>query len=141
MWPAQLRRLGSPGRAAVEGHGAPSGWRTRAPGGAAPHNPPSGRERADTRYLDPDDRAAIEEAAELVEETRVDDRVIASLSAERVRAAVASLPDEQRVVLSLAYWSGLSQTEIAARTDTPLGTVKGRAQRALQQLRTLLQDE
>ena len=82
--------------------------------------------------------AAIDEAAELVEEQRVDDRVIASLRAERVRAAVASLPGEQRVVLSLAFWSGLSQSEIAERTRTPLGTVKSRVRLGMAKLRERL---
>ena len=85
--------------------------------------------------------AAIDEAAELVEETRVDDRVIAGLRAERVREAVAALPDEQRTVLSLAFWSGLSQTEIAERTGTPLGTVKSRVRLGMNRLRDRLQQE
>jgi len=85
--------------------------------------------------------AAIDEAMQFVEDTRVEDRVIASLSAERVRAAVATLPDEQRVVLSLAFWSGLSQSEIAARTGTPLGTVKSRVRLGLSKLRDRLQLE
>jgi len=85
--------------------------------------------------------AAIDEAAELVEEIRVDDRVIASLRAERVRDAVASLPAEQRTVLSLAFWSGLSQTEIAERTGTPLGTVKSRVRLGMIKLRDRLQLE
>ena len=85
--------------------------------------------------------AAIDEAAELVDEIRVDDRVIANLRAERVRDAVASLPPEQRTVLSLAFWSGLSQTEIAERTGTPLGTVKSRVRLGMIKLRDRLQPE
>lgn len=85
--------------------------------------------------------AAIDEAAELVEEQRVDDRVIAGLRAERVRAAVDSLPEEQRVVLSLAYWSGLSQAEIAERTGAPLGTVKSRVRLGMIRLRESLRIE
>jgi RNA polymerase sigma-70 factor (ECF subfamily) len=88
-----------------------------------------------------DREAAIDEAAELVEEIRVDDRVIANLRAERVRAAVASLPAEQRVVLSLAFWSGLSQSEIATRTSTPLGTVKSRVRLGMSKLRDQLRPE
>ena len=88
-----------------------------------------------------DREAAIDEAAELVEEIRVDDRVIASLRAERVRAAVASLPAEQRVVLTLAFWSGLSQSEIATRTSTPLGTVKSRVRLGMAKLRDQLRPE
>ena len=82
--------------------------------------------------------AAIDEAAELVEEIRVDERVIARLRAERVREAVAALPEEQRIVLSLAFWSGLSQTEIAERTATPLGTVKSRVRLGMAKLRDRL---
>lgn len=85
--------------------------------------------------------AAIDEAVEFVEDTRVEDRVIASLSAERVRAAVALLPDEQRIVLGLAFWAGLSQSEIAARTGTPLGTVKSRVRLGMSKLRDRLQLE
>src|SRR5437764_9175 len=85
--------------------------------------------------------AAIDEAAELVEETHVDDRVMANLRAERVRAAIAALPDEQRVVLSLAFWSGLSQREIAERTGTPLGTVKSRVRLGMAKLREGLRIE
>ena len=88
-----------------------------------------------------DREAIIDEAAELVEEIRVDDRVIASLRAERVRAAVASLPAEQRIVLSLAFWSGLSQSEIATRTRTPLGTVKSRVRLGMSKLRDQLRPE
>ena len=71
----------------------------------------------------------------------MDDRVIASLRAERVREAVAALPAEQRTVLSLAFWSGLSQTEIAERTGTPLGTVKSRVRLGMIKLRDRLQVE
>lgn len=82
--------------------------------------------------------AAIDEAVALVEEVAVEDRVITTLRAERVRAAVAMLPPEQREVLSLAFWSGLSQTEIAARTSVPLGTVKSRVRLGMAKLRERL---
>jgi RNA polymerase sigma-70 factor (ECF subfamily) len=58
-----------------------------------------------------------------------------------VRAAVASLPREQREVLSLAFWSGLSQTEIASRTGAPLGTVKSRVRLGMARLREWLGDD
>jgi RNA polymerase sigma-70 factor (ECF subfamily) len=80
----------------------------------------------------------IDESLALVEELPLEDRVIASLRAERVRAAVASLPVEQREVLSLAFWSGLSQTEIARRTGAPLGTVKSRVRLGMARLRERL---
>ena len=52
-----------------------------------------------------------------------------------VRAALATLPETQRVALELAYYSGLSHRDIAQRSATPLGTVKTRVRRALQTLR------
>ena len=58
----------------------------------------------------------------------------------RVREAVALLPAEQREALELAYFEGLSQTEIAERTKLPLGTVKTRMRLALQKLRDRLGD-
>ena len=81
---------------------------------------------------------AIDESLALVDELPLEDRVIASLRAQRIRAAVASLPVEQRVVLSLAFWSGLSQTEIARRTGAPLGTVKSRVRLGMARLRERL---
>ena len=82
--------------------------------------------------------AAIDDAVALVEEVALEDRVLTTLRAERVRAAVATLPPEQREVLSLAFWSGLSQTEIAARTSVPLGTVKTRVRLGMAKLRERL---
>ena len=48
---------------------------------------------------------------------------------------------EQRDVLSLAFWGGYSQSEIAARTNTPLGTVKSRVRLGMTKLRERLVDE
>ena len=45
---------------------------------------------------------------------------------------------DQRRVLEMAYFDGLTQTEIAARTGDPLGTVKGRTRNALRRLRDRL---
>jgi RNA polymerase sigma-70 factor, ECF subfamily len=52
-----------------------------------------------------------------------------------VRAALDELPAEQREVLELGYFRGMSQTEIADRTGQPLGTVKTRMRLAMQKLR------
>ena len=54
---------------------------------------------------------------------------------ESVRAALSELPPEQREVLELGYFKGMSQTEIADATGQPLGTVKTRMRLAMQKLR------
>jgi RNA polymerase sigma-70 factor (ECF subfamily) len=54
---------------------------------------------------------------------------------EHMRAALRELPAEQREVLELGYFNGLSQTEIADATGQPLGTVKTRMRLAMQKLR------
>jgi len=54
---------------------------------------------------------------------------------KHVAAAMMELPAEQREVLELGYFSGLSQTEIADRTGHPLGTVKTRMRLGMQKLR------
>jgi RNA polymerase sigma-70 factor, ECF subfamily len=58
--------------------------------------------------------------------------------AEEVRAAVAGLPEAQRVALSLAFFQGMTHTEIAARLALPLGTVKSRIRDAMRSLREAL---
>lgn len=59
----------------------------------------------------------------------------------RIRGELARLPAEQRQVVELAYYGGLTQSEIAAATGTPLGTVKTRTLLALRKLRAALRDE
>jgi RNA polymerase sigma-70 factor (ECF subfamily) len=60
---------------------------------------------------------------------------------ERVRAAIAQLPEEQQQVLALAYFQGLTQSQIAETLDLPLGTVKTRIRLGMQKLRDLLQED
>ncbi|MDY7094349.1 MAG: sigma-70 family RNA polymerase sigma factor [Acidobacteriota bacterium] len=60
---------------------------------------------------------------------------------ERLSTALADLPEEQRQVLELAFYSGLSQSEIAAAIDIPLGTVKTRTLLAMRKLRKALEGE
>jgi RNA polymerase sigma-70 factor (ECF subfamily) len=56
-------------------------------------------------------------------------------TAGQVRAALASLGPDQRQVLELAYFAGLTQSEIASRLGAPLGTVKSWTRQALTRLR------
>ncbi len=58
--------------------------------------------------------------------------------ASAVRTAVASLPADQRTALELAYFSGLTQQQIAEKLSEPLGTIKARIRRALLKLRDVL---
>jgi RNA polymerase sigma-70 factor (ECF subfamily) len=58
--------------------------------------------------------------------------------AKRVAAALATLSPPQREAIELAYYEGLSQSEIAARLDQPLGTVKTRVRLAMEKLREAL---
>jgi RNA polymerase sigma-70 factor, ECF subfamily len=60
---------------------------------------------------------------------------------ERIQAALRELPSEQRQVLELSYFEGLSQSEIAARLREPLGTVKSRSRAALDKLGRVLSPE
>ena len=67
--------------------------------------------------------------------------VLAHERRERVRDELKKLPPEQRQVLELAFYGGMTQSEIAESTETPLGTVKTRTLLAMKKLRKALDDE
>lgn len=90
-------------------------------------------------------RAFGEPTAEPVDEPSKDqgppERAESSWTAWRVHRALAELPDNERQLVELAYWGGLSQSEIAEFLGIPLGTVKTRTRSALGRLADLLEGE
>ena len=146
MFALALRRLGDPGRAedAVQETFA-SVWRA-----AGSYRPDRG---AAASWLYAVARNAIvdrmrargDAPAELPEtpspEDGPDERAEAGWLAWRVHRAVLELPDPERAVLELAYWKGMSQSEVANALEIPLGTVKTRTRSGLGRLAELLAED
>jgi len=63
---------------------------------------------------------------------------VSNVTAESARAALSSLPPEQKEVIELAYFGGLSHTEIATQVAAPVGTVNGRIRLGLDRLRVAM---
>jgi RNA polymerase sigma-70 factor, ECF subfamily len=100
-----------------------------------------GRSRAIDRLrtLASRERVAVAGAREVVEQ--ISDAAADAFKSEQrglVNSALAQLPDEQKRPLMLAYFDGLTQSEIATRLGAPLGTVKTRMRTGLMRLRELL---
>ncbi len=82
--------------------------------------------------LPPSPSPAVHDLEELME---------LSLQRQRVRAAVAQLPEDQQQALAMAYFKGYTHHEIAAALNEPLGTVKTRIRLAMKKLRQILWDD
>jgi RNA polymerase sigma-70 factor, ECF subfamily len=140
-----LRRLGDRGRAedAVQETFA-SVW--RAAGSYKPERGPgapwlyavarnaivdNGRTRREPPVEGVEEKASDETPAERAESGWV---------AWRVHRALAELPENERVVIELAYWGGRSQSEVAETLGIPLGTVKTRTRTGLMRLAEMLED-
>jgi RNA polymerase sigma-70 factor (ECF subfamily) len=99
------------------------------------------RSRALDRLRSAASRARLGEEAAQMPRDEVGDAELDAVKSEArtiVRSALAELPEEQRRTLFLAYFEGLTQTEIAARLGDPLGTVKTRMRSGMMKLRELL---
>ncbi len=141
-----LRRLGDPGRAedalqeafAAIWRSAASYDRTRGQGGAWLYT------IARNAIIDSARRrpeAPVEAHDEASNEPGPLDRAERSWVSWRVHSAIEQLPDNERVVIELAYWRGLSQSEISESLGVPLGTVKTRTRNGLGRLAGLLEEE
>jgi len=141
-----LRRLGDPGRAedalqdafAAIWRSAASFDRVRGQGGAWLYT------IARNAIIDAARRrpeAPVEAAEEASSEPGPPDRAEHSWLSWRVHRALEELSDNERAVIELAYWRGLSQSEISAALSVPLGTVKTRTRNALGRLADLLGEE
>ena len=86
-------------------------------------------------------RAEDEMPSDVALEGSIDDVVFANIDGDRVRAALASLPTEQRGPIEMGFFGGVTHEEIARRTSTPLGTVKTRIRAGLRKLRAALEPE
>jgi RNA polymerase sigma-70 factor, ECF subfamily len=141
-----LRRLGDRGRAedAVQETFA-SIWRSagsyrreRGPGApwlyAVARNAIVDRRRA----LGPIPAEPVDEPSS---EAGPDEKAETSWTAWRIHRALAELPEQERKLIELAYWGGLSQSEIADFVGIPLGTVKTRTRSALSRLADALEGE
>lgn len=141
-----LRRLGDRGRAedAVQETFA-SIWRSagsyrreRGPGApwlyAVARNAIVDRRRA----LGPTPAEPVDEPSS---DAGPDERAETSWTAWRIHRALAELPEQERKLIELAYWGGLSQSEIADFVGIPLGTVKTRTRSALSRLADALEGE
>jgi len=85
-------------------------------------------------------RGETELPCDVQDDAPIDDVVFANIDGARVREALSALPEEQRSLIELGFFAGVTHDELARRTSTPLGTVKTRIRTGLRRLRSLLEN-
>ncbi|HMD31949.1 MAG TPA: sigma-70 family RNA polymerase sigma factor [Candidatus Acidoferrales bacterium] len=89
-------------------------------------------------------RSQMQEApvaeAEIVLPFDLEEQVYRGRILERIRAAMTRMPESQRTLMELAFFEGLTHSELAQRTGDPLGTIKSRLRAAIAGLRKELAD-
>jgi RNA polymerase sigma-70 factor (ECF subfamily) len=85
-------------------------------------------------------RAASEDPMVMLANVRdgeipVDDRAVLATVRDDIVAALANLPDAQRIAIELAYFEGLTQREVSERVGEPLGTIKTRMRLGMRKLK------
>jgi RNA polymerase sigma-70 factor (ECF subfamily) len=97
------------------------------------------RVRRRQAYARAEERLRLQNEAEEHEvHYHVEEDAAASERAVMLQQTMAILPDAQREALQMAFYQGMSQRQIAAKTGVPLGTIKTRLELALRKLRTAL---
>lgn len=97
--------------------------------------------RGSREYTNQDDRTFTFEQQIVDPEPEPSDLIWNRVVAARVREALTELTGPQRQVIELAYFRGMTQTEMAAYLDTPLGTIKTRVRTALNRLSRIMAEE
>jgi RNA polymerase sigma-70 factor (ECF subfamily) len=83
---------------------------------------------------------SVADAPRATTDARADEAVASAQLGSRARQALEGLPAEQRRMIEIAYFEGLSHSEIAAREGIPLGTVKSRIHEGIGRLRRLVEE-
>ncbi len=80
----------------------------------------------------------IEISTDMPESDALEDRAFANMNCAIVRQAMETLPEQERTLIQLGFFGGLTHQELAKRTGAPLGTVKTRIRSGLRKLRAML---